>query len=93
MSHQLALESLSASLQDLQTGRMDLPAFNTMWRSQHSLLAALPPRYAEVMEDLLGRMEAGRLFSEESCSFSQEDLQANLRVWLAKAQEMLEAKN
>lgn len=42
------------------------------------------------MEDLLGRMEAGSLFTEESCSFSQEDLQANLAVWLDKAEQAVQ---
>jgi hypothetical protein len=44
------------------------------------------------MEDLLGRMEAGSLFTEESCSFSQEDLQANLAVWLDKAEQTISGK-
>ncbi|MDB5727739.1 MAG: hypothetical protein JWR25_783 [Noviherbaspirillum sp.] len=60
---------------------------------QTALLAQLPARYAHVMEDLLGRMEAGSLFTEESCSFSQEDLQANLAVWLDKAEQTIKARN
>jgi len=42
-----------------------------------------------VMEDILARMEAGSLFTEESCSFSHADLQANLTVWLDKAAQTL----
>ena len=85
MSHDLALQSLRQALDDLRQKRIALNAFCQTWRAQTALLAALPPRYAQVMEDLLGRMEAGSLFTEESCSFSQEDLQANLAVWLDKA--------
>ncbi len=91
MSHALALQALRNSLDDLQHKRISIQAFCQTWRAQTSLLAALPPKYGQVMEDLLGRMEAGSLFTEESCSFSQEDLQANLAVWLEKARNTLEA--
>lgn len=52
---------------------------------------ALPPRYRQVAEDLLGRLEAGSLFMEESCSFSQKDLTDSLATWLDKAQQTLAA--
>ena len=86
-----ALPVLRIALKDLQENRLTIPAFCRIWRAQTALLSALPPRYAQVMEDLLGRMEAGSLFTEESCSFSQEDLQANLSVWLDKAQQTLDS--
>lgn len=89
MSHHPALRSLRTALDDLQQKRISIQAFCQAWRTQTALLSALPPRYAQVMEDLLGRMEAGSLFTEESCSFSQEDLQANLAVWLDKASQTL----
>lgn len=92
MSHELALQSLRHALEDVQHHRISIADFCTAWRSQPALLAALPPRYAQVMEDLLGRMEAGSLFTEESCSFSQDDLQANLSIWLDKATQTLTAK-
>jgi hypothetical protein len=91
MSHDHALQSLRSSLDALRNGQMAIPAFCAAWRAESALLAALPPRYGQVMEDLLGRMEAGSLFTEESCSFSQADLQANLGVWLDKAQQTLAA--
>jgi len=91
MSHTPALQTLRTSLDDLQHKRISIQAFCQTWRAQTALLGALPPRYGQVMEDLLGRMEAGSLFTEESCSFSQEDLQANLSVWLDKAQQTLGA--
>ena len=91
MPHDLALQTLRNALDDLQHKRIDMQTFCQIWRAQSTLLAALPPRYGQVMEDLLGRMEAGSLFTEESCSFSQEDLQANLSVWLDKAKQILRA--
>jgi len=71
--------------------RRTLPAADlcSAWRAQGALLDALPPRYRTVMEDLLGRLEAGSLFAEESCSFSQEDLLGGLDAWLDKARDLL----
>ncbi|HYD94833.1 MAG TPA: hypothetical protein VEC01_05870 [Noviherbaspirillum sp.] len=91
MQHLPAIELLRASLEELKHRRTDTASFCRTWRAQSALLDALPGRYRQVMEDLLGRMEAGSLFTEESCSFSQEDLRASLSVWLDKAQQALEA--
>lgn len=89
MSHEEALGAMRASLQDLQQKRISIGNFCQAWRAHAGLLAALPPRYAQVMEDLLGRMEAGSLFTEESCSFSHEDLQTGLASWLDMAGRQL----
>jgi hypothetical protein len=48
-------------------------------RAATTLLQALPPRYGEVLLNLLDRLESSALFTEESCSFSQKDLLDNLR--------------
>lgn len=85
-----ALQSLRASLSELQQKRITTQAFCQAWRSQSALLGALPPRYGQVLEDLLGRMEAGSLFTEESCSFSQQDLLDSLQLWIDKAQLQLQ---
>ncbi|GKS96515.1 hypothetical protein [Acidovorax sp. SUPP2825] len=58
-------------------------------RTQDALLAALPPRYAEVLHGLLDRLESSALFSEESCSFSQKDLLDSLQQWVDKAGDVL----
>jgi hypothetical protein len=58
-------------------------------RASAELLAALPPRYGEVLLNLLDRLESSALFSEESCSFSQKDLLDNLQVWVDKARGQL----
>lgn len=89
MPHAHAIRSLQDALNALQHRHITIPDFCLTWRAQTALLSVLPPRYGQVMEDLLGRMEAGSLFTEESCSFSQEDLQANLAVWLDKARQTL----
>ena len=39
--------------------------------------------------ELLDRLEAGALFSEESCSFSQKDLLDSLQLWADKARAKL----
>lgn len=68
----------------------DIQAFSQHTRSAYpDLLAALPPRYSEVLFNLLDRLESSALFAEESCSFSQHDLVASLHHWADKAQERL----
>ena len=89
MSYDQALTAMGTSLDDLRHKRMTIERFCATWRAQKDALSALPARYGQVMEDLLGRLEAGSLFTEESCSFSQEDLQANLATWLDKASQTL----
>ena len=86
MPYDQSLHALRDSLHAIRQSRVSIPTFCQTWRAQAALLQALPPLYAQVMEDLLGRLEAGSLFSEESCSFSQIDLLATLDMWLDKAQ-------
>ena len=79
------LAALQAALTAHSQGSLGAAAFGTQARAQKELLAALPPRYGEVLLNLLDRLESSALFSEESCSFSQKDLVANLRMWVEKA--------
>ena len=60
------------------------------WRAERDLISALPPRYGQVLEALLSRLESAALFGEESCSFSAADLRGELTVWLTKAERALE---
>jgi hypothetical protein len=90
MPYAASLQALSKSLNALQNRQTGIADFCRQWRAETALLAALPARYAQVMEDLLGRLEAGSLFTEESCSFSQEDLHAHLATWLDKARQTLQ---
>ncbi len=76
-----------------QLAQQQLPAaeLGQQARAASQLLQALPPRYGEVLLNLLDRLEAGALFTEESCSFSQKDLLDNLHLWAEKAQARLES--
>ncbi len=91
MIHDSTLTSLKATLDDLQQRRIAAASLCSAWRAQTALLEDLPPRYAQVLEDLLGRLEASSLFAEESCSFSQDDLHEALNSWLDKARQTLAA--
>lgn len=87
---QLAI--LQMSLAQLQEGHLRASAFSDSAHAQATLLQALPPRYAQVLDDLLNRLESGALFSEESCSFSQQALLENLQLWADKAQTYLQTQ-
>jgi len=83
------IQILHDALNDLRDEQTGIATFCTTWRAQQELLKRLPPRYAEVAEDVLSRLEATSLFSEESCTLSQEDLLNNLALWLDKAERIL----
>ncbi len=59
-----------------------------LWRS-HGPHLPLPEKYGEVLGLLLDRIESSALFSEESCSFSQQDLLDSLQLWADKAHAQL----
>ena len=84
------LAALAQALQGFERGEHTAAALSTLARQQTALLATLPPRYGEVLLNLLDRLESSALFSEESCSFSQKDLVANLGMWVGKARGALE---
>ncbi|MCA3238422.1 MAG: hypothetical protein ACK5RC_07185 [Curvibacter sp.] len=83
------LDPLQSALDALRQGRGSVAAFSQTARTQTALLAALPPRYTDVLHGLLDRLESSALFSEESCSFSQRDLFDSLQMWLDKAAQQL----
>lgn len=87
MSQDQTFKILHDSLNSVRENKLGITEFCQLWRSQSALLSSLPSRYNEVMEDLLSRLEAGSLFTEESCSFSQVDLLATLDVWLETARQ------
>lgn len=87
-----ALDTLSRMSATLSACRQDSVQQSTLiqqWRTDASSLP-LPGKYALVLNDLLDRLEASALFSEESCSFSQKGLLDNLQVWADKARKQLE---
>lgn len=87
MSQDQTFQILHDSLNAVRENKLGITEFCQLWRSQSALLSSLPSRYNKVMEDLLSRLEAGSLFTEESCSFSQIDLLATLDVWLETARQ------
>ena len=85
---QQTLEQMQTSLSACQRGELSTTQLTAQWRNAAARLP-LPERYAQVLGDQLDRIEAGALFSEESCSFSQKDLLAGLQLWADKARERL----
>ena len=88
MNHPL-LAPLQSEFDALRRGVTSPAVFSRHARAQTELLAALPPRYTEVLHGLLDRLESSALFAEESCSFSQQDLLDSLQLWLDKAAQQL----
>lgn len=82
-------QALQAGLTQLRSGTLGAHGLSALARTQDALLEALGPRYREVLLQLLDRLESSALFSEESCSFSQQGLLDNLQVWLDKAHSQL----
>ena len=90
MSAAPQLDAIGARINALRNGRGEsITALSNEARASSELLAALPPRYGEVLLNLLDRLESSALFSEESCSFSQKDLLDNLQAWVDKARAQL----
>ena len=97
MTHSPDLMEAARQLQQLRSGfewlaqtQITASALGQQARTATTLLQALPPRYGEVLLNLLDRLESSALFTEESCSFSQTDLLDNLQTWADKAQAQLE---
>ncbi len=97
MTHSPDLMEAARQLQQLRSGfeqlaqtQITASALGQQARAATTLLQALPPRYGEVLLNLLDRLESSALFTEESCSFSQTDLLDNLQTWADKAQAQLE---
>ena len=79
------LTTLAQALQAFERGDHTAAALSTLARQQTTLLATLPPRYSEVLLNLLDRLEASALFTEECCSFSRSSLLDHLQAWVDKA--------
>ena len=69
----------------MRNDTLGVAAFSQLATQHQSLAAALPERFSEVLSQLLNRLESSALFTEESCSFSREDLLDSLQLWLDKA--------
>jgi hypothetical protein len=82
------LNRMTDALAASQQGALSQADMIQQWRrGAHSL--PLPEKFGVVLGNLLDRIEASALFSEESCSFSQKDLLASLQLWADKARARL----
>jgi len=78
------LTRMTDSLTACNRGALPQSEMIRQWRNDAASLP-LPDKFGTVLGNLLDRIEASALFSEESCSFSQKDLFANLQLWADKA--------
>lgn len=83
------LDALTSLFDSLRSASLSPHEFSRQARLFEVLLAALPPAFGEVLGQLLDRLESSALFSEESCSFSQQGLIDHLQVWIDKARSRL----
>ena len=82
------LSRMTATLTACQQGEVSQTDMIRQWRGDGASLP-LPEKFGEVLANLLDRIEASALFSEESCSFSQKDLFDSLHMWADKARARL----
>lgn len=85
--HELKTELmvLESSLAAFDRGEINVERLCRIWHESTARLSDLPPRYLQVLDDVLTRLESSALFDEESCSFSVKDLRDSLQLWLEKA--------
>lgn len=86
---QTELQAIEELLAQLRQGSSPVAHLCRRARSAQALLAALPERYGQVLNEITDRLESSALFTEESCSFSQGGLLDNLQLWLDKAKTQL----
>ncbi len=86
---QTELQAIEELLAQLRQGSSPVAPLCQRARSAQALLAALPERYGQVLNEITDRLESSALFTEESCSFSQGGLLDNLQLWLDKAKAQL----
>jgi hypothetical protein len=86
------LQTLQGALAQLRVETLGAALFAELAQAQQELLAALPPRFFDVLMQLLSRLESSALFTDESCSFSRHDLLDSLQLWLDKAGQTLQAQ-
>lgn len=89
-AHLNTLTRMTDALNASTRGELSQTDMIRQWRSGAASLP-LPDKFGTVLGDLLDRIEASALFSEESCSFSQKDLLASLLLWADKARAKLSA--
>ncbi|MCM5680221.1 hypothetical protein M8A51_11830 [Schlegelella sp. S2-27] len=84
-----SIAALQQGLDATRGGTLPVNELVGLFRSHAPRLEGLPDRFGQVLESLLMQLESGSLFTEESCSFSQQDLLESLSVWVDQAQVRL----
>ena len=84
----MKFETLTRDLQAARAGELDMGSLARRLRGL-TVPPALPPKFGEVLANLVDRIESSALFDGESCSFSQSDLLGALEVWNQKARQKL----
>lgn len=79
------LDTLQQHLDRLRNGSATVAPLATWVHAQPSLCEGLPDRFQPVLHGLIDRLESGALFSQESCSFSQDALVDSLQQWIDAA--------
>lgn len=80
------LDQLGNALARRRDGSLSPADFARLLRDTASpLCTQLPPRFAEVLEDLCMRLESSQLFSGDSCSFSDRELLDGVGFWIERA--------
>jgi hypothetical protein len=82
------LTRMTNSLTACRQGTLPTAAMTQQWRISAAELP-LPDPFGIVLGNVLDRIEASALFTEESCSFSQKDLLDSLQLWADKARVQL----
>ena len=92
MTPEAQLFRVQAALQQLKAETLSVAGFSGLAQGQPLLRSALPARFNEVLMQLLDRLESSALFSDESCSFSRNELLDSLQLWTEKAQLQLDKR-
>lgn len=85
----MQLQALHDNFQRYEECAVSASELSLQARAAQDLLSNLPPRYGQVLLQLLDRLEASTLAAEESCTFSQKELRDHLYGWVEKAKEHL----
>ncbi|MBS7348894.1 MAG: hypothetical protein KIG95_01775 [Comamonas sp.] len=85
----LQLQALHDALLRYEDCAISASEVSQQAHNSQALLGALPPRYGQVLLQLLNHLEASTLAAEESCTFNQQELRDNLYGWVEKAKEQL----
>jgi len=87
---QQQLEELALQVRSLREDRSSIDALMKQTLACDDLRGQLPAAFSTVLDNLVDRLQASALYTEESCSFSSQDLRESLQLWLDKARARLD---